>query len=277
MPLFTRRAAAAANTASQRTHPVFDWRVGDDDRAGPLPARRSTLRAMMPLLILLGCGGALYANPWMVAQTSDWLWRQVEYLRAPLPVPPARTETRLPSGEVQAATASTPTMAPSASGPLPSEAATSAAAAAPATPPTAPSLPATTASTAPSTAASAPGFNAPYAPPPPPAAETFQMRAEAVGLHPEMSKAVLTRLSASDLQNARLAIEKALSEPDEDAVVIWPKQRKSGEAQFRVHFVPGTDADCRRYVVAIAKDGWQSTALPMERCAGLAARPKSGP
>ena len=277
MPLFTRSPSTAANAASRRGElPVgsrmSDWRVGADDRAGPPPARRSALRAVMPLAFLLGSGGALYANPWIVAQSVDWLWQQVETVRARSPSPsPAQTDARVPPGETDtsAPTASPAQPASSPSElPLPPAAEQAARVAAASAAPTPSGVPASARPTGPAASASDTGFNAPYAPPKPLAAEPFQIRAEAVGLHPDMSKAVLARLSTADLQNARVAIEKLLVETSDDAVVVWPKQRRGPEAQFRVHFVAGSDGDCRRYVVAVAKDGWQTTGLPMERCAG---------
>ena len=44
------------------------------------------------------------------------------------------------------------------------------------------------------------------------------------------------------------------------------RQRKAEEALFKVRFVPGAPAGCRRYVVTVTKDGWLTTALPMEKC-----------
>jgi hypothetical protein len=98
------------------------------------------------------------------------------------------------------------------------------------------------------------------------AGDAVERRAEAAGLHPDLSRAVLGRLSEADYRAAATAIRKALAEADDDAVLIWPPKPKSEAAQFRVSFVEGANTDCRRYVVAIAKDGWQTTALPMEKC-----------
>lgn len=92
-------------------------------------------------------------------------------------------------------------------------------------------------------------------------------RAEAVGLHPELSRVLLARLTETDYRNAGVAIQTAVAETPDNAVYIWPRQRKSGLALFQISFVPGAAApDCRRYVVTIAKDGWLTTALPMEKC-----------
>lgn len=96
--------------------------------------------------------------------------------------------------------------------------------------------------------------------------DPLRKRAEAMGLHPDISRALLERLSAADFKNAGLAIAKALAETADDGALVFPAKRESGVALFRVHFVTGAGPDCRRYVVTVAKDGWLTTALPMERC-----------
>ncbi len=101
----------------------------------------------------------------------------------------------------------------------------------------------------------------------PPITDPHQKRAEAVGLHPDISPALLKRLSDTDFKTAAIAIRKALAEIDDNSVLIWPEKPKPASAMFHVSFVPGAaQADCRRYIVAIAKDGWQTTALPVEKC-----------
>ena len=105
-----------------------------------------------------------------------------------------------------------------------------------------------------------------YAPPTPPPADPYQVRAAAAGLHSDLSRVLLARLSADDFRNAKAAIDTALAETADDDALVWPRQRKAEQALFKVHFVPGAAPDCRRYVVTIAKDGWSTTALPMERC-----------
>lgn len=134
--------------------------------------------------------------------------------------------------------------------------------------------PAAVASAAPLTTAAlpsaAPGFDAPPgAPLPPPVvdpADPYQKRAEAVGLHPGLSRVLLARLSPTDYHNAGIAIQTAVAKTPDGSVFVWPRQRKPELALFQVHFVPGAAPDCRRYVVTVAKDGWLTTALPMEKC-----------
>jgi len=99
----------------------------------------------------------------------------------------------------------------------------------------------------------------------------------AVGLHPDLSRVLLARLSATDYQNAGIAIKTALAETPDTGVFVWPRQRKPELALFQVRFVPGAAPSCRRYVVTVTKDGWLTTAPPMEKC-GIQAlvRPRHG-
>jgi hypothetical protein len=111
--------------------------------------------------------------------------------------------------------------------------------------------------------------NGPVEPLPPPTvdrSDPYQVKAEAVGLHPGLSRVLLTRLSETDYRNAGIAIKTALAETPPDGVYLYPHERKHGLALFKVHFVQGAGSDCRRYVVTITKDGWATTAFPMEKC-----------
>lgn len=107
-------------------------------------------------------------------------------------------------------------------------------------------------------------------------ADPLAKRAVAAGLHPEISRALLQRLSDADFRNAGVAIQKAVAETADDAVLVWPKQRKPDLALFQVYFVSGAAPDCRRYVVTVTKDAWSTTALPMERCGVKPVRTKPG-
>lgn len=102
--------------------------------------------------------------------------------------------------------------------------------------------------------------------PPRPSNDPLRKRAEAAGLHPDLSRAVLSRLTPTDYRNAAYAIGKAIKTVPNNGEFIWPHQRKAGMALFTVHFVQGAGRDCRRYVVTVTKDRWTSTALPMEKC-----------
>lgn len=107
---------------------------------------------------------------------------------------------------------------------------------------------------------------APLPPPTVDPADPYQKRAEAVGLHPDLSRVLLARLSPTDYRNADIAIRTALAETPDGSDFVWPRQRKPELALFKVRFVPGAPPGCRRYVVSVTKDGWLTTAPPMERC-----------
>lgn len=117
---------------------------------------------------------------------------------------------------------------------------------------------------------------APLAPPKADLSDPYRRRASAVGLHPDLSRALLTRLSPADFRNAGVAIDTAVAKTPETDTFVWPRQRRPELALFQVRFVPGAAPDCRRYVVTITKDRWSTTALPMERCGAKLAR-KSAP
>ena len=106
---------------------------------------------------------------------------------------------------------------------------------------------------------------------PPPKADPTdpnQKRALAAGLHPDLSRALLARLSVADYSNARAAIQTALAETPDDEVYTWPRKVTSTRAQFEVKFVASLSAACRRYVVIVTKDRWSTTAPPLEKCGG---------
>lgn len=107
-------------------------------------------------------------------------------------------------------------------------------------------------------------------------ADILGKRAAAAGLHPEISRALLQRLSDADFQNAGVAVRKAVAETADDAAFTWPRQRRPELALFQVYFVAGAAPDCRRYVVIVTKDAWSTTTLPMERCSVKPMRGKSG-
>ena len=104
----------------------------------------------------------------------------------------------------------------------------------------------------------------------------YQKRAQAAGLHPDLSRALLERLSQADLTNAATAISTAVSVTPETGVYVWPRPRRPDQAQFEVRFVPGAAEGCRRYVVSILKDGWSTMAMPSEKC-GVPRKPVKSP
>jgi len=91
-------------------------------------------------------------------------------------------------------------------------------------------------------------------------------RAAAAGLHPELSQALLSKLSSADYANAAFAIKTALAQTPDTEVFVHPRERGADVAVFEIRFVPGAEPGCRRYVVEIAKDRWATTALPVENC-----------
>jgi hypothetical protein len=69
-----------------------------------------------------------------------------------------------------------------------------------------------------------------------------------------------------DYKNAGTAIRKALAEAGDSDKFVWPRETGKKLAVFQVHFVTGATAPCRRYIVTIVKNGWTTTAPPMEKC-----------
>ncbi len=96
--------------------------------------------------------------------------------------------------------------------------------------------------------------------------DPYEKKAEAVGLNPNVSRMLLKKMSADDYRNAGVAIKTALAETPDDAVFTYPRERKAGVAHFQVHFVQGAAENCRRYVVTISQERWETTSLPMEKC-----------
>jgi hypothetical protein len=92
------------------------------------------------------------------------------------------------------------------------------------------------------------------------------MRAAAVGLHPQLPSELLVRLSPEDYHNAGIAIRTAVAETREGESFVWPRQQWPDLASFRVRIVRAANPDCHRYVVTVVKDGWSTTAPPMETC-----------
>lgn len=137
-----------------------------------------------------------------------------------------------------------------------------------------PSAPTTLNATAPDAAAADEAASSePPMPLPPPtvdASDPYQKRAVDVGLHPSLSRSLLTRMSDTDYRNAGVAIKKALAETRDGDVLIWPRGGKPKDAVFEVKFVRSASPDCRRYVVIVTKDRWSTTARAMEKC-GLSA------
>jgi len=240
------------------------------ERICPAPERLGggVLRAIFVIALALGGGWALisYQATW-----RGWLATELAAVssaidqRGPAPV------------EAAAATALAPPLPPPVTVPsAPQPAGTD-------VPPASPQPPASTAEAQSdvTTASIEPAAKEePAAEPlPPPVvdpADPYQKRAAAVGLHPNLSRVLLARLSPTDYRNAQTAIETAVAKTPDTGTFVWPRQRTPELALFQVHFVPGAAPHCRRYVVIVTKDRWSTTAPPMEKCGTALAGRKTG-
>ena len=267
-----------------------DWQVMPNERAGPPLARHGRRRLLRWLVLLLAASGAAWAwrddrgvalatKVWQVAMAAGGSTGPVaggEHLFPPSAPrnPPQSLPVATPPGSGSAAEqAPLPTAVASSGEPAPESIPASLPASPAASPPGQPEpradadAPSEAAQPAPAPAEADNEGAAPQPLPPPPAyLSPIQKRAEAAGLNPGISDAVLARLSAADFRNVGEAIRRALATTPADRALEWPVHKRRGMAQFRVHFVPSDNAKCRRYVVTIARDGWATTAPPMEKC-----------
>jgi hypothetical protein len=267
MPVPARRAPAVRSAyANPSPSTGFSrWDVVPEDRIGPLPGRSGRKFALLVFSSAVLGIGWLYSYPDTASQAWSQVWQAMAPAGPAKPVAVDKSEAAgMPApvgGAPAASNASADTNAR-----LPAEVERPAAPATAilnqkVTPPQV-----STADQAAGLAAVAPPPGATYAPPSAQPADALRQRAEAAGLHPEISRALLARLSPGDFRNASVAIETALTQTPDTEVLVWPRQRKSEDALFRVHFVAGAAPQCRRYVVTVTKDGWSTTALPMEKC-----------
>lgn len=266
------RATYSNDDYADAVRSSFD--VAPDDRIGPPPPRK-LVRRLLTAVILAGLGSAYF---WFdgPANGPKW-WAEAEAIVAPFVQRVAQASTAAAKPDPRSSPAentstnATPqdteptTQLTAASLPIPSN--TPGSAAGPAAPasadPVTPELPV-------KIVAATPAVKEPEAPSAAArkavAADPRQARATAVGLSPELSSVLLAKLSETDFRNAEVAIRKALAETPDDTVLYWPQKVQRGVAQFQIHFVPGAEPNCRRYVVTVAKDGWATTALPMDKC-----------
>jgi hypothetical protein len=266
-----------APARSTNTHSFDDY--GDDfwpgERVGPPLKRRSgktILRGIILLMLAFGGAWTLFGHPttWRVMpliETATTLFSTLTQQTAGktstargVPSAAASVEPLRPPA-LEVVSSSSQTAVPYRAEVAPAPAGT-------------PAIPQITAAV-PSAPAESEEPASPLPPPNIDPADPYQQRAMAVGLHPNLSRALLSRLSPTDYRNAGVAIKTAIAETPDTAVLVWPRQRKPELALFQIHFVRGAAPGCRRYVVTITKDGWSTTALPMERCGaegGLARR-----
>lgn len=250
-----------------------DFHVAPEDRVGPPPRKRRGKRIAATLLALSAVGGGAWAylDAPSLRTASCTVAEWSNAIAAMLGSPPATTrQAATTSPSVTAPILSPDSPAPiAAAGPPPSPLPSpSPPPQAEAPPPAAPDVVTTV------PPAATPYVDAPAYVPPPPAREPWQKRAVAAGLHPELSRVLLEKLTPVDFKNARKAVDNALAARATDTATVWPRETMAGRARFEVHFVAGASEGCRRYVVTIAKDGWLTTALPVESCgAGRATAP----
>jgi hypothetical protein len=263
-----------AAPAPHSAYDAFDaderYRYGElsaGERIGQPPRRtgsRALLASAVVVLIALGAGWALLGDPvnwqaslahWPSIEAAVSAWMSPKASRPTEPATLAMATTNPPAStgasSKPSALSPPPTLPPVASDP-----------------PTAPraAAPPVTAALPPAAKDSDEPAASPLPPPAADPADPYQMRAMAVGLHPDLSRVLLARLSPTDYRNAGVAIETAVAETPDGGTFVWPRQRKPELALFKVHFVPGAAPGCRRYVVTVTKDGWLTTALPMEKC-----------
>ena len=249
-------ARRSPHPVSYDEDPYAPGELSAGERVGPPLVRRgrkAMLRGLL-LMVLLGGGWALIGEP---ATWPEWLRGKVAAISAAM--------ERSPGPPQQAASATVTAARPTPAEPSSKPAAIEAPPAILQPPPQSPAPPAT-AALPPAAAGTDDPAPSPLEPPSIDPADIYQVRALAVGLHPGLSRVLLARLSPDDYRNAGIAIQKAVAETPDTGVFVWPRQRKPELALFHVRFVPGAAADCRRYVVTVTKDGWLTTALPMEKC-----------
>ena len=114
---------------------------------------------------------------------------------------------------------------------------------------------ATASPAAPDAAVETPPQNSQPAPLPEPQidpGDPYQKRAAAIGLHPQLSRALLSSFSDTDYRNAATAIRKALAEAADADKFIWPRQANS---------------QTRRLSGAFRH--WRPSRLPSLHCDGL--------
>ncbi len=221
--------------------------------------RRSALRAILFVTVVLGC-----AFGWMSlsGEWKDRIMARVEAAMARATRPADKPATPQPEAATLADTAPAPAL------PEAREIAAAPAVEAGVAVPSPPSVVAAEEEPLPDPAAAK--DNAPPKPLPPPVvdpADPNQKRALAVGLHPDLSRALLSRLSDADYRNAGVAIKAALTKTPDTQVYAWPKDGGGAKlALFEVSFVRGASELCRRYVVTVTLARWSTTALPMEKC-----------
>lgn len=237
------------------------------------PPRPSRTLVALKRLTAISAVAVLAWTCWQTRETlNPWISSALEPIHANIPPPAPAT----PTSQEEPAAASTAVVQP-----LPAHQDIKDVAGSAANPPGSASAslsedalpPASTASSTTSDLIS----NAPQPLPPPVVdpQDKKQKRAAAIGLHPGISPVLLSSMSDTDYRNAAHAIRKALAETTDADKFVWPLKRNPRLAVFQIHFVQGAGPDCRRYVLTVIKNGWTTTAPPMEKC-GIE-KPKQSP
>lgn len=245
------------------SHPPHEeeWRLSSRDRVLP-PTRRGRGKVIAIFMAVMAAGAGAYEVQSPEPVVPAWLRAEAFALLAALQSAAVKA-TAAPASEPPAtANAASDALADSPAPPLPPPAAP---------PPSVIEAPPVAAAPVVVTTAALPPTaveRAPESDTAKPATPTdpLRLKAEAVGLHPDLSRALLERLTPADFQNAGAAVAKALEQASEDAVTVWPQRAKAGAAIFEVRFVPGAPSGCRRYIVGILKDRWTTTAMPVDKC-----------
>jgi hypothetical protein len=246
-PAWRGRSRAPVNDDPDLGYDAFEFEPGERIGAPPARPRSSLPGSLLIVALLLGGGWAFMYAP------AEWLGVLGERVAA--------ISSLMRSSPPAAVTSDPSTIA-------------TADAVVPATP-----MPEAQVADAPPVSGEAVSVAPADAPLPPPRVDPgdpYQKRAVAVGLHPDLSRVLLRRMTSTDYRNAGYAIDTAIAKTADESDFIWPRQRKPEQALFRVHFVRGAAVTCRRYVVTVTKDGWTTTAPPMERCGSKVAGGRSG-
>lgn len=243
-----------------------DWHRGDffpGERIGaPSPGHtRSAARQILSCAVILAAGWAAFEThttwrPWLA---TSLIKIRAEVVRAQQS-PQTQTATALPTPVSPLGAATEVAEVTGTTSPLPQ------ATPAPIAPDPAPSEANITTSSITPDASNPTSAAAPLPEPEVDPTDPQQKRAAAVGLHPRLSKVVLASLSDTDYRNAGTAIRKALTDATDTEKFIWPRESDKKLAVFQIHFVAGAAETCRRYIVTIVKNGWTTTAPPMEKC-----------
>lgn len=275
---FAARYAPQGEEYASYRNRDFDYAPGDDEAAPRKRRRRGLLRRLVFVFAIFGIGWAVYENPSRVGHwwsfANEKIAPVVARLIEPAPSPslavaeaeppPLREVKAAPNEPEPAVAAPLIPIATAGSAEAPQDGEATADPATPQAPKVIAALPPVRGVVSPPTR-DAPAQTA-SARRPASKRDLLELRALSAGLHPKLSRVLLSRLSKADFRNAGYAVRTALAKTADGATFRWPSKRKAGLAVFEVRFVPGAAKGCRRYVVTVEKNRWLTTALPIEKC-----------